>query len=104
MRRRAGWGRRAPPRPPGQWRRAGSPWSAGLGVATVPELFTAALTVLAMAALAPAAGRGERRILGGAALLAATLSRYEAWPVALMFAGICLVEAARSGGHRASLL
>ena len=69
------------------------PWSARLGVATVPELFTAALTVLAMASLASATG--TRRLLGGAALLAATLSRYEAWPVALIFAGVCVVEAAR---------
>lgn len=90
------------------------PWSARLGVATVPELFTAALTVLAMAALAPPGG-GVRRILGGAALLAATLSRYEAWPVALIFAGICVFDAAtlrnarersatRAPGARAPLL
>jgi hypothetical protein len=70
------------------------PWSARLGVATVPELFTAALAVLAMASLAPAQG-SARRLLGGAALLAATLSRYETWPVAFVFAGICLVEGMR---------
>jgi hypothetical protein len=68
------------------------PWSARLGVATVPELPTAALTVAAMAALAPPVDL-RRRILGGAALLAATLSRYEAWPVALAFAAFCVLDA-----------
>jgi hypothetical protein len=69
------------------------PWSAWLGVATVPELPTAALILLAAASLAGDAPR--RRLLGGAALFAATLSRYEAWPVAALFAALCLVEAAR---------
>ncbi len=80
------------------------PWSARLGVATVPELPTAALTLLAMAALVPAPvnDRGRRRIAGGAALVAATLSRYEAWPVALVFAGACAVSAARSRVDRAA--
>lgn len=83
------------------------PWSARLGVATVPELFTAALTLLAMAALVPAQagaplGGGRRLLLGGAALLAATLSRYEAWPVALIFAAICAADGLRSGAGRAA--
>ncbi len=76
------------------------PWSARLGVATVPELFTAALTLLAMAALVRPTGR--RLLLGGAALLAATLSRYESWPVALIFAAICAAGALRSSDARAA--
>jgi len=59
------------------------PWSARLGVATVPELFTAALTVFALATLV--ATQPRYRLLGGAALLVACLSRYEPWPVAAMF-------------------
>lgn len=69
------------------------PWSARLGVATVPELPTAALTLLAMAALVPPVDAADperafvsRRLWGGLALLAATLSRYEAWPIAAAFA------------------
>ncbi|APR82142.1 Hypothetical protein A7982_07491 [Minicystis rosea] len=75
------------------------PWSARLGVATVPELPTAALTLLGMAALGGAAlgrDRETRLLWGGAALGAAALSRYEAWPVALIFAAVCAVEAART--------
>lgn len=59
-------------------------WSAWLGVATVPELFTASLTLFAAATLAVRAPGA--RLLGALALLAATLSRYEPWPVALGFA------------------
>ena len=72
------------------------PWSARLGVATVPELPTAALTVLAMTALVPSGDTGRRRLLGGSALFVATLSRYEAWPVALVFALVCMADARRS--------
>lgn len=82
------------------------PWSARLGVCTVPELPTAALTLLAMASLAPPLDEvhglprraGTRRILGGIALLAATLSRYEAWPVAVAFAAACVVVGLRDRG------
>jgi hypothetical protein len=80
------------------------PWSARLGVATVPELFTAALTLLAMAALVPGEHGGRRRLAGGAALAAATLSRYEAWPVAAIYAGVCVVDAARAREGRAARL
>jgi hypothetical protein len=80
------------------------PWSARLGVATVPELPAAALTLLAMASIvpptAPTEGADRRRIWGAIALLAATLSRYEAWPVAAAFALICLAEA-RTGSAEA---
>lgn len=59
-------------------------WSAWLGVATVPELFTAALTLFAAASLTTSSPRD--RFFGALALLAATLSRYEPWPVAITFA------------------
>lgn len=68
-------------------------WSAWLGVATVPELFTAALTLFAAATLATASPRD--RMLGALALLAATLSRYEPWPVAAVFALWSAIDVAR---------
>jgi hypothetical protein len=80
------------------------PWSARLGVATVPELFTAALSLLAMASLVPADDGGRRRVLGGAALLAATLSRYETWPLAVVFAAVSVFDALRSPSLRPRIL
>ncbi len=59
-------------------------WSAWLGVATVPELLTASLTLFAAASLTT--GSARERWLGAAALGLATLSRYEPWPVAIAFA------------------
>src|SRR5690606_32494031 len=67
------------------------PWSIRLGVATVPELPTAALTVFAVATIAAR----RHQLLGAVALLAATLSRYEPWPVAAAFAALCVWDAAR---------
>ncbi len=75
------------------------PWSARLGVATVPELPTAALTLLALASLVPRDGErplGSRRLVGALALLAATLSRYEPWPIAAGFALLSLADARRA--------
>jgi hypothetical protein len=83
---------------------AALPSSALLGVATVPELPTAALIVLALASLVPPAARPadaaggarvalRRRLVGGACLLMACLCRYEAWPVALCFAALCIADA-----------
>lgn len=75
------------------------PWSARLGVATVPELPTAALTLLALASLAPGEGANpvaSRRLLGALALFAATLSRYEPWPIAAGFALLSLADARRA--------
>src|SRR5688572_26177721 len=57
---------------------AAFPYSAWLGAATVPEAPTAALVVFGSAS---ASVTGARRLLGAAALCAACLSRYEAWPV-----------------------
>lgn len=74
------------------------PWSARLGVATVPELFTAALTLIAIAAIAsqPGARTPTRLLAGAAAITLASLSRYEAWPIALVFAALAALDAARS--------
>lgn len=69
------------------------PWSVRLGVATVPELLTAALGVFALASLAGFSV--GLRLLGGAALFCATLSRYDVWPIAAAFAGFTLVDALR---------
>lgn len=81
---------------------AAFPYAAWLGVATVPDYPTAALLVLAMASVV---GRDPmRRLIGGASLLFATLSRYEAWPVALVFGILSAIDAwrARGGGPRSS--
>ena len=84
------------------------PWSARLGVATVPELPTAALTLLALASLVPGDGDrpvASRRLLGALALLAATLSRYEPWPIAAGFALLTLLDTRRAArADRARLL
>jgi hypothetical protein len=77
-------------------------WSAVLGVATVPELPTAALTLLGVAALWAPEARDTRRRWGAAALTVATLSRYEAWPVAAVFAVVCAVDAVRRTSARAA--
>ena len=79
------------------------PWSARLGVATVPELLTAALTLLALASLVPGGSDrpvASRRLLGALALLAATLSRYEPWPVAAGFALLTILDARRADRAR----
>lgn len=84
------------------------PWCARLGVATVPELPVAALTLFAIAALvrerdasAPAAPNiGTSPLLGGAALFAATLSRYDPWPIAAGFALLCVLDAMGSSGKQ----
>jgi 4-amino-4-deoxy-L-arabinose transferase-like glycosyltransferase len=60
------------------------PWSVRLGIATVPELLTAALGVFALATLADSNAR--LRFLGGLGLVCATLSRYDVWPLAVAFA------------------
>jgi Dolichyl-phosphate-mannose-protein mannosyltransferase len=69
------------------------PYSAWLGVATVPEAFTAALTLLGVASLS--AG-DTRRLWGALALALACLSRYGPWPIAATFALITALDAARA--------
>jgi hypothetical protein len=82
------------------------PYGAWLGAATVPEGWTGAITAAALFAIAPGGtpdpphARGEwpsrddrARFAGAALLLAASLSRYEAWPACAAFAAICLLQA-----------
>ncbi len=56
------------------------PYSAWLGVAALPESWTAALVVLAAASTV--SDVPGRKVLGAVAILVATLCRYETWPVA----------------------
>jgi len=66
-----------------------APWSAWLGVATVPEALTACLVVAGALSVTVRRAHGW----GAGALLVASLSRYEAWPVAAVFAAGCLWSA-----------
>jgi len=70
------------------------PYSALLGVAALPEVPCAALSLFAAATL----GAGDRRLraLGGACLILACLSRYETWPIAAVFAAWCAWDALSS--------
>ncbi len=80
-----------------------APWNAWLGVATVPEALTGSL--IAAGVIASSAPRG--RVWSALALLVASLSRYEAWPVAAGFAVICAYDhavGARGAGGRGSRL
>lgn len=69
------------------------PYSALLGVAAVPEVPCAALSLFAAATLATSEWR--LRALGGGALVLACLSRYEAWPIAAACATFCVWDALR---------
>jgi hypothetical protein len=86
-----------------------APWSAWLGVATVPEALTASLIAtgsICLAAREHPVGRGREgaHLRGAVALLVASLSRYEAWPVALAFAIGCTLFAVRGRSGRARAL
>jgi hypothetical protein len=79
------------------------PWSVWLGVATVPEAFTACL--VAAGAIAVTSPSGGVRMLAALALFAASLSRYEAWPACAVFSAANLfAPRARAPGRRASTL
>ena len=77
------------------------PWSVYLGAAAVPEAPTAALLVYGMATLAVDAPR--ERALGAFAIAAGCFSRYEAWPVAAVFAVFTLLDARKARDARAAL-
>jgi hypothetical protein len=77
------------------------PWSVYLGAAAVPEAPTAALCVFGTATLAVDAPR--ERLFGAVALAAACFSRYEAWPIAAVFAAFTLFDARRARDVRAAL-
>lgn len=79
------------------------PYSVYLSAATVPEYLTAALVVFGLATLARPASDNRSSVLGGVCLLLATASRYEAWPVALAFAGLKTWDAKRLGSPGALL-
>ncbi len=66
------------------------PWSVRLGVSVVPELPSAACSLLAVASLAP--GPPHRKILGALALAAAAFCRYEPWFIAVGFAGWIVLQ------------
>jgi hypothetical protein len=67
------------------------PWEVWLGVATVPDGWAGALVATAAVAM-PVAGA---RPWAAAALLVASLSRYEAWPACAVMAGLCAWSATR---------
>ena len=69
------------------------PHAAWLGVATVPDGPVAALILLGAASVG--SDRISRRLAGGLALLAAGLSRYEAWPVAIVFVALTVADAVK---------
>lgn len=72
---------------------AAMPWAMQLAVATVPEVpaaCCAAAGAIALASMSP-----NVRMVGGLALLMSTLSRYDAWPVAVAFAIVTLLDARR---------
>jgi hypothetical protein len=76
------------------------PHSAYYGTAMVPDYPTAALALFAAATMA--SRRPTSRLLGAGAACAATLCRYETWPIAiatLVFAGFDAFNTWR-GGHR----
>ncbi|HEX6275395.1 MAG TPA: hypothetical protein VFZ53_20285 [Polyangiaceae bacterium] len=68
-------------------------WSAWLGAAALPEAPAAGLTVLGIASLS--SFESSRRWVGAAALAGACFSRYEAWPVALVFSACQAFDAHR---------
>jgi len=72
------------------------PWSAWLGVATVPDGWTGAL----VAAGAIAMIDDRARPWAAVSLLVASLSRYEAWPVCAVFAVFCATRVIRVASER----
>jgi hypothetical protein len=76
------------------------PWNAWLGVATVPEAWTGAL----VAAAAVAMGSDRAAPWAVAALVAASLARYEAWPACALAASHHAWRAARGVGARREIL
>ena len=74
------------------------PYAVWLGVATTPDYFNAVLILLACCSLARR--RTRLRISGAVAISVATLSRYEAWPVALAWAAVVSIDAFRSKNYK----
>jgi hypothetical protein len=78
------------------------PYSAWLGVATTPDVYSATLALLACCSLSR--HNVAIRTLGALAIVLASLSRYEAWPVAAICAVFACVDAARIKRWRYVLL
>ncbi|HMJ15940.1 MAG TPA: glycosyltransferase family 39 protein, partial [Polyangiaceae bacterium] len=80
------------------------PWFVWLGVSTTPEALAAALILFGIAS--SSSPTSSVRLLGGAALGLACWARYEAWPIAVVFAAIAAFDAyrRRSLGLAASAL
>lgn len=78
------------------------PHAVWLGLATVPEGYTA---VLALGGLCALHGSTRGQALGAVAVALATLCRYETWPIALVVAGCHLVAGFRGAdvARRAAL-
>ena len=72
------------------------PWNAWLGVATVPEAPAAALLGGALLAMNDEAFRAGAAPWAAVALVAASLSRYEAWPACAVFAAFAIVRSTRA--------
>jgi hypothetical protein len=69
------------------------PWSVWLGAAVLPEAPTAGLIVIGMASLSRSDVLG--RSFGAGALWLASFSRYEAWPIAVVFFVFTALDARR---------
>lgn len=69
------------------------PYAAWMGVATIPEALTGALVLLGIASLSR--GEPRTRFLGALGLALGCLSRYEPWPVALIFAAYSSLDGIR---------
>jgi hypothetical protein len=78
-----------------------TPWNVWLGAAAVPEAFVGALVAAGALACSADASPGVRA-WGAAALLVASLSRYEAWPACAVLAVVCARDALR--GRRVAML
>jgi hypothetical protein len=70
-----------------------TPWNAWLAASVVPEAFTASLIAVACVTLA---GPPHLLRLGAVSIFVASLSRYEAWPVAFGLALVASFRAART--------
>ncbi|HEY1954877.1 MAG TPA: hypothetical protein VGH28_04680 [Polyangiaceae bacterium] len=76
-----------------------TPWSVWLGLAPVPEAWAGACAAGALFFAASSHPRGEA--IAGALACVASLSRYEAWPIAALVAAVAAVRFVRGEGARA---
>lgn len=79
---------------------AALPHAVWLGLATVPEGYAAVLGLLAVTSLCRADNRV--RLLGSLCLTAATLSRYELWPLVPLVAGFNIWDAYKAAAQQDS--